>query len=171
MKKMILFMVLFLLVACQQQVPKNITVIEYIDAPYTPENITVETNDCFSLQGAPRDSCFISLAQRGNDSTQCASVLDYTHKVFCYQFMANLSQNPVICTKINNDYERDTCYLNIAIGQVDHILCKNLVFDDRKDQCYSTLAFIKEQKGLCKIIEDAETQKDCYRALNVSVES
>jgi len=150
--------------------------------PQTPEE------QCNAMEGAEKESCFISLAQNtGNagycsnasdekiaecyagatvtaETNFCESLEDAEKSKACVLKAAEISGDYSYCSGITSGDERDMCLLNFQLESMSEHFCNQFFSADFKDACFIALAIKENNYEYCLEIRDAGYKDDCLVA-------
>ncbi|MBD3261474.1 MAG: hypothetical protein GF334_07300 [Candidatus Altiarchaeales archaeon] len=117
--------------------------------------------DCGKLEGAARDMCYYSNAEKSLDVGDCEKILEGFLKADCMIGVANQRRDEHVCSQIELPLSRDECYKNIASKTNEKRLCGFINNTAHKDSCYYNIAMTLGNKSLCGYIEGDSTRLRC----------
>lgn len=103
-----------------------------------------EEGSVYYRAGYPEPACFTAAIKKG-DEIFCMKIKDKGVKELCYDVLAMLKPNELLCELSGPN--KDSCYLYLAKLKGDENICENS--GKEIDGCYLSLAVIKKDKGLC----------------------
>jgi len=119
----------------------------------------------------PREECYIAVAIKNNDESQCERIQERETRDGCYISMARLKGDWALCAKVQDRSSRDFCYSDFARKANNETLCE-LAGGDR-DSCIRIVAEHKKNLEMCATIHSDYERDRCYGRVagNVTDES
>ena len=138
-----------------------------------------DKNACDEMQNQKRkDSCYLKVAESGQDFSICELIQDPKRKDSCYSRVAQFKQDSSICDKVQDKSLKNYCYSGVAALKQDPSICDNIDGQEKvripyhsiKDNCYQYIAISKQDPSICdKIQEQNFKDWDCYSHIKLDL--
>ncbi len=101
---------------------------------------TGNSSICADISEPDADSCYLALAESGNDLALCSSIEDQNSSAACVQYVANATDTPSDCYSLSGS-ARDACIGPLALKEMNASLCSSLSAATSRSACSSSIYF------------------------------
>lgn len=129
----------------------------------TPRVTDPTIRGCLELaRPALRDTCLSGVGILRTDTKLCDMTSDAMSRAYCYEKIAEASNNSLGCDGVNTTYWKDICYSHFGKQDNNEQFCLKVHDDTGRDDCFYDVGTETLNNRWCQQIRDYGSRIECF---------